>query len=331
MEPPLQQKRAWKSRAKTIPPASEGAVEGVDSLQVTTATKKIRKPRTKKSAASLIGVAGLEHNVTTPSTKTAKKPRRKKIPLTTEDVQTTQTVMPESDSPNDIGPPLPESTSALQNKSFHPFPCQYAYCLKRVIFVHELLLHVAYVYTCLGRLKNGRFMKEQKGKAHLTKARKPRGWVPATVPPNPTVGVETRARKSLVREYKAQRENDDTIREVLVHFEGGDFNILPTGTALESHYKVGSFDNYIVDLWKSVFRDDAWRSVPLITKAIGFRATHPEDSLPKPISLIGIEVPHHLRDLYADWSTERAGWAVLVPNRLLSEASFYTGYIPSWI
>ena len=133
----------------------------------------------------------------------------------------------------------------------------------------------------------------------------------------------------MVREYKAQRENNDTIREVLAHFEGGNFDTLPTGIALESHYIVKSFDNYIIDLWKSVFRDDAWRSLPLITKAIEFGATHIGGSLPKPIPLTGIEVPHHLRDLYADWSTERTGWAILVPNYFLSEASFHTGYTPS--
>lgn len=67
--------------------------------------------------------------------------------------------------------------------------------------------------------------------------------------------------------------------------------------------------------------------ISAIDQAIVFEAIHIGGSLPKPISLTGTD---HLRDLYADWSTECVRWAVLVPNRFFSKASFHTGYTPSW-
>jgi hypothetical protein len=198
------------------------------------------------------------------------------------------------------------------------------------MFVHELLKHVIYVYQCLGRLKNSQFRKEQKGKAQMSKPRKPRGWVPATVPPNPTASAQTRARKTHITKYEQQCDNDDTIWEVLAHFEGGDCDILPNAIAPESQYTIRSFDNYTINLWERVFQDDAWRSMLHITKIAGFGATHPGGALQKPVPSVGTEVPHHLRHLYVSWNTDRVGWAVLVPNRFLSDASFYTGYTPSW-
>lgn len=42
------------------------------------------------------------------------------------------------------------------------------------------------------------------------------------------------------------------------------------------------------------------------------------------------EVPHQFAHVYRDWSSTRHGWAVLVPNRYLSESSFHTGDTPSW-
>jgi hypothetical protein len=126
--------------------------------------------------------------------------------------------------------------------------------------------------TYTARMKNGRFKREHKGKHQRTQ---PRAWVPATVPPNPTAGVFTRAGRTLVAEYEQQRENDDTILGVLAHFEGGNDEAFVDLHALESQHTPGSMGTCNIDLWKTVFRDDAWRTTTPIRKTTGFGATHP--------------------------------------------------------
>ena len=41
-------------------------------------------------------------------------------------------------------------------------------------------------------------------------------------------------------------------------------------------------------------------------------------------------MPVRFQGTYVQWSSMRAGWAVLVPNRFLSESSFHTGDTPTW-
>jgi hypothetical protein len=178
-------------------------------------------------------------------------------------------------------------------------------------------------------MKNGRFKREHKGKHQRTQ---PRAWVPATVPPNPTAGVFTRAGRTLVAEYEQQRENDDTILGVLAHFEGGNDEAFVDLHALESQHTPGSMGTCNIDLWKTVFRDDAWRTTTPIRKTTGFGATHPGGggALQRPEASTPGGILHHLYDVYREWSFARSGWAVLVPNRFLSDASFHTGYTPSW-
>ena len=65
-------------------------------------------------------------------------------------------------------------------------------------------------------------------------------------------------------------------------------------------------------------------------QAPGFEATHLGGTLPGAVACPMLEMSGHLEGLYTDWSVSRAGWAVLVPNRFLSESSFHTGYTPSW-
>ena len=81
-------------------------------MQETFVMKRIHKPRIKKLAALVIRARGLGQDVRTPPAKTVQKLRRKNIPLSTKCVQPSQTMMPESNFPNDIGLPLPKSASA---------------------------------------------------------------------------------------------------------------------------------------------------------------------------------------------------------------------------
>ena len=122
--------------------------------------------------------------------------------------------------------------------------------------------------------------------------------------------------------------DDDTICEVLADFggcEGLDDYVAP-----ELQHPIGSMDTCNVNLWESVFRDDAWRTSAPISKHTGFGATHPGGSLERPV-LLGVGgMPERFQGTYVHWSFERSGWAVLVPNRFLSENSFHTGDTPSW-
>ena len=152
--------------------------------------------------------------------------------------------------------------------------------------------------------------------------------MPPTVQPNLTDGVCTRATHSQVLEYEQQRLNDDAICEVLADFEG--YEGLDDVLAPESQRTVGSMDTVNVNLWDSVFRDDSWRNSAPISKHTGFGATHPGGSLERPVLIdVGI-MPDRFQGTYVQWSSRRVGWAVLVPNRYLSEHSFHTGDTPSW-
>ena len=161
-----------------------------------------------------------------------------------------------------------------------------------------------------------------------SKPRRPRAWMPLALQPNLTDGVRTRALAVQVADYEQQRVNDDAIWEVLGDVEG--YVGLDDIVAPESQHSLGSMETLNVNLWESVFRDDAWRTSAPISKHTGFGATHPGGSLERPVLLeVGI-MPDRFQGTYVQWSCRRAGWAVLVPNRFLSEHSFHTGDTPSW-
>ena len=152
--------------------------------------------------------------------------------------------------------------------------------------------------------------------------------MPPTVLPNLTEGVRTRALAAQVAEFEQQLMNDDTICEVLADFggcEGLDDYVAP-----ELQHSVGSMDTCNVNLWESVFCDDTWRTSAPISKHMGFGATHADGSLERPVLLVVGGMPDWFQGTYVQWSFERSGWAVLVPNRFLSEHSFHTGDTPSW-
>jgi hypothetical protein len=161
-----------------------------------------------------------------------------------------------------------------------------------------------------------------------SRPRRPRAWKPPTVQPNITSGVCTRGLAIQQAEYEQQLANDDVICEVLANYGGyeglGDF------VAPEGQHSVGSMDTININLWESVFLDDAWRTSTPISKHTGFGATHSGGSLERPVLLkVGV-MPDRFQGTYVQWSCRRAGWAVLVPNRFLSEHSFHTGDTPSW-
>ena len=143
-----------------------------------------------------------------------------------------------------------------------------------------------------------------------------------------TEGVRTRALAIQVAEYEQQILNDVAICEVLA--DVGEYEGLDDFVAPGSQRSVGSMDTCNVNLWETVFRDDAWRTSAPISKRAGFAATHPGGALERPVSLEGGIMPARLQGTYVEWSCRRAGWAVLVPNRFLTEASFHTGDTPSW-
>ena len=123
-------------------------------------------------------------------------------------------------------------------------------------------------------------------------------------------------------------EDDDAICEVLADYAG--YEGLKDFVAPEGQHSVGSMDTVNLNLWESVFRDDAWRTSAPISKHTGFGATHPGGSLERPVLLeVGV-MPDRFQGMYVEWSWRRAGWAVLEPNRFLSEHSFHTGDTPSW-
>ena len=84
-----------------------------------------------------------------------------------------------------------------------------------------------------------------------------------------------------MEEYEQQLLNDDTICEVLADYGG--YEGLEEFVAPEVQHPVGSMDTLNVNLWESVFRDDAWRTSAPIAKHMGFGATHPGGSLERPV------------------------------------------------
>jgi len=131
-----------------------------------------------------------------------------------------------------------------------------------------------------------------------------------------------------VAQYEQQMMNDETIKDVLADIGG--YEGLDDFVATESQLSDGSMDTRNVNLWDSVFRDDAWRTSAPISKHTGFGATHPGGSLERPMVLeVGI-MPDRFQGTYVQWSSMRASWAMLVPNRFLTESSFHTGDTPTW-
>ena len=186
------------------------------------------------------------------------------------------------------------------------------------------------VRSCAGgqRALSVRRTREEKGKLVRSKSRRPRAWMPPSVQPNLTDGVRTRALAAQVAEFEQQMVNDVAICEVLADVGGCEG--LEDFVGPVKQHSIGSMDTMNVNLWDSVFRDDAWRTSAPICKHTGFGATHPGGSLDRPVLLEVGMLPERFQGTYVHWSCRRAGWAVLVPNRFLSEHSFHTGDTPSW-
>lgn len=79
--------------------------------------------------------------------------------------------------------------------------------------------------------------------------------MPAIVQPNLTDGAHTRALAAQVAEFKQQMMNDDTIKDVLADIGG--YQNLEDFVPTESQHSDGSMDTRNINLWDSVFRDDA--------------------------------------------------------------------------
>ena len=148
--------------------------------------------------------------------------------------------------------------------------------------------------------------------------------------PKQMTGVLTRARASIAHEYTQQRLNDDAIKDAIGNLPGDMGDEDADQTAPKPQHTLGSMDTINVNLWDSVFRGDGWRIERPQVQALGVVATCPGVTIPGAAPRPTWEMPPHLEGLYSGWSVARAGWAVLVPNRFLSESSFHTGYTPSW-
>jgi len=87
--------------------------------------------------------------------------------------------------------------------------------------------------------------------------------------------VLTRKKAADILEYNQQRENDCFIREVLSHFPAEDDDLFTYTVAPELLHLIESMETRNINMWETIFRDDAWRSVDTIEKAPGFASTHP--------------------------------------------------------
>lgn len=205
------------------------------------------------------------------------------------------------------------------------------------------LTKLLYLYALVGRGKNGRFTREEKAKGPLTKPQRARNWAPTLPMPNCRTGILTRSKNKNVALYEDVAgfgENDvDYIANLGQPFnntllaeneEANVDKIFSNMPLSKSQHSVGSIETININLWDTVFRDDSWRLVEPIRKAPGYGASHPGGTLPKPIVVPVGDIPDHLRGVYSDWTSRRRDWAVLVPNRFLSDASFQVGYTPIW-
>ncbi|KAG0578692.1 hypothetical protein KC19_4G042700, partial [Ceratodon purpureus] len=151
--------------------------------------------------------------------------------------------------------------------------------------------------------------------------------------PNPTRGVIIRQRSAVEEEYRRQEAVDnaailEVLRDIHVPSDNDGVEQFP---APELQHNVDSMETINISLWDHVFREDVWKTLPPVRRVSGFEATHPGGSVGmRPIALPVEEVPGRFAHVYRDWSSSRHGWAVLVPNRRLSEYSFHTGDTPSW-
>lgn len=199
-----------------------------------------------------------------------------------------------------------------------------------MLHFYVILNFAWHVWVCIARRTNGRFNKEEKAKGKCGIPKKPQQWVPPEIVPNSSAEVRTRSMEALVAEYKRQRQNDDSILEVLAQFSAEIDDIFNKLPAPESQHSVGSMDTCNINLWDVVFRDEAWRLVKPIKKQHGFDATQPGRNQKNASIVPMTNMLTHLLGVYTDWTLAQKRWAVLVPNRFLSEASFHTGDTLSW-
>ena len=157
-------------------------------------------------------------------------------------------------------------------------------------------------------------------------------WKPERITPNKTAGIITRRQSAIIAEYRRQGENDEAILQVLADIHvPSDGEDVPGFTAPEYMHTVDSMETLDINLWEHVFRDERWKTFEPVRQVREFESTHPGGTLGRRLSTCPPEeVPHSFAGVYTDWSSARAGWAVLVPNRFLYESSFHTGDTPSW-
>lgn len=101
-------------------------------------------------------------------------------------------------------------------------------------------------------------------------------------------------------------------------------------TAPKSQHSIGIIETKNIDLSDCMFRDDAWRSVTPVVKALGYRATHPGGRTQKAREVVAHHISEHQHTVDGNWSFVRAGWALLISNRFLNDTSFHTRDTPSW-
>ena len=155
-----------------------------------------------------------------------------------------------------------------------------------------------------------RLTRAEKGKS-LLPPRKPVKWQPPS-PPRPTaaVGVTTRARRALDYQWQEKADADEKIWDVLQEYQ-----------APESRGRSDSMGTLNLEFEEVEYEEpDFLATTPTCGAGNGGGQQSPQ----------GEEVEPEPVDVEGTWNVERAGWAVLVPNRFLSDCSFHTGYTPSW-
>ena len=159
--------------------------------------------------------------------------------------------------------------------------------------------------------KTQKQMKEERCKGKMARPRKPKGWQPPTeIRPSAVVGMTTRARRTLEFQLQEKVDADAKIWETLQSYE-----------AEVSKQTEDSIRTMNLEFDEHVFEEPDWTATtPLGVRRFEGRAVHgsvrevAREEIPGP----------------GNWNVQHAGWAVLIPNRFLSEYSFHTGQTPSW-
>ena len=158
--------------------------------------------------------------------------------------------------------------------------------------------------------RNKKYTKEEKGKSKLP-PRKPQAWKPPTdIRPRPAVRVTTRARRVLAYHMKEVANADAAIWDVLQACEAPESCDIGDSIAIRN-----------LEFKEHVFEEPEWNATIPRPRA-GASEGGPESA--------AVEVKGSLAADGSTWNVGRAGWAVLILNRFLSEYSFHTCQTSSW-